>query len=1006
MGRTNASLALVMWMSGLTASVACTGPGILGPEEEGGAGGQAGGATSSASSAASSSGDSTSNPGGATSNGSTGTSASSNSGGASSGNVTSGPASSGSPVGNASSSGAPDGGSAPGNLEVTADPEVTICAGGAATIGPEVVDGYQYTWVPTDGLSAPQSAQPSASPTTTTTYQLTVTDPATGAQGTAQVQVTVLSPPVAHAGAPRSICTGQSTTLGSPAEPGLTYQWSHALSPDLGSTAELTVTPEATTTYRLLVSDAAGCTSSSEVEVVVRPLPVASAGPDATLRIGSPTTLSASAEQGTPPYAFQWSSDNAACVSSPCIDTLDAPQTLVQPQDNTLFTVTVTDASGCSAQDSVLVTVDDALWVEAGVDAFVCAGESVSLLGSATGGVAPYMLSWAAEPACGAPDCISDPNVSAPTVTPSGTTTFTLTVTDAQGAQQTDQVIVNVAPSPGTAGADASVLRGGTVRLGATATPGATYQWSCNRPECALSDATAADPLATPLRSTSYQLTATGPSGCEEVSSVTVQVGLHVTIDPPDGTTDYPVSSTLQVFFDEEMDPTTLNSDTVQLRNAGSGALLTTVLQYDAAGSVLTIVPTDAGYTYDTDYTLVVVGGVDGVKSADAVMPSILLFNEQVDFSTVAADTTPPGTSFRAPDDGDTGVPLGTSVVAVLDEAVRPETVNETTFTLTGPDGQVTATVSYDPTTRTATLTPGTTLAALTTYVVDLVGVMDLSDNASNEDWSFTTGAAPDTTPPTVVAISPPDGATDVSAGTVIEVTFDEAVDVSTLGNLTLTNLATGIPVVCTVRYDATTHVATWTPTSILDGTTQYRVTLSDVADLSGNLLAAPVEVTFTTRVRLFLDDFESGTGAWTLAPGTNGVAWGLATNTSRSPAYSLTDSPDEKYGNDVSSAAELANPILLPGVTSVSLQFALRTRLERNRDFFALEYQLDDGAWVQVDKPGTTSAWSGNQPWTVWTVLLDATGATQLRLRFRVDTNESRVFDGVYVDDVLVETP
>jgi hypothetical protein len=58
--------------------------------------------------------------------------------------------------------------------QADAGSDVTICSGNSTTIGTSAVSGYSYAWYPTTGLNNPNIAQPTASPTTTTTYTLTM----------------------------------------------------------------------------------------------------------------------------------------------------------------------------------------------------------------------------------------------------------------------------------------------------------------------------------------------------------------------------------------------------------------------------------------------------------------------------------------------------------------------------------------------------------------------------------------------------------------------------------------------------------------------------------------------------------------------------------------------------------------------------------------------------------------------------------------------------------------
>ncbi len=93
-----------------------------------------------------------------------------------------------------------------------------------------------------------------------------------------------------------------------------------------------------------------------------------------------------------------------------------------------------------------------------------------------------------------------------------------------------------------------------------------------------------------------------------------------------------------------------------------------------------------------------------------------------------------------------TGVSRTANVTATFSENVQA--VSGTTFTLRNPAGTViTAVVSYNATTRVATLNPSATLAANTVYRVSLVGgatgIRDTAGNPlANTNWSFTTGAA------------------------------------------------------------------------------------------------------------------------------------------------------------------------------------------------------------------------------------------------------------------------
>lgn len=116
-------------------------------------------------------------------------------------------------------------------------------------------------------------------------------------------------------------------------------------------------------------------------------------------------------------------------------------------------------------------------------------------------------------------------------------------------------------------------------------------------------------------------------------------------------------------------------------------------------------------------------------------------------------DTTAPELRSVAPSAGAMGVALDGNVEAGFSEAMDASMITDTTFTLTLDGTPVSATVSYDPTTRKATLNPNTALQAGKTYTAKIkggsAGVKDSSGNPLNTDevWEFTTVNPPPPTP-------------------------------------------------------------------------------------------------------------------------------------------------------------------------------------------------------------------------------------------------------------------
>lgn len=175
--------------------------------------------------------------------------------------------------------------------------------------------------------------------------------------------------------------------------------------------------PIATTTYTATYSNSFGCTATSTAVVTVNPLPTVDAGTDQTVCEGTPITLN-----GSGATSYTWDNGVTDGVAFNATTT-------------TTYTVTGTDANGCSNTDQVVLTVNPIPDVDAGADQVVCTGTSVTL--TAAGTAASY--TW--------DNSVTDGSA----FVPASTATYTLTGTGANGCTNTDQVVVVVGvPSSST----------------------------------------------------------------------------------------------------------------------------------------------------------------------------------------------------------------------------------------------------------------------------------------------------------------------------------------------------------------------------------------------------------------------------------------------------------------------------------------------------------------------------------------------------------------------------
>ncbi len=186
---------------------------------------------------------------------------------------------------------------------------------------------------------------------------------------------------------------------------------------------------------------------------------------------------------------------------------------------------------------------------------------------------------------------------------------------------------------------------------------------------------------------------------------------------------------------------------------------------------------------------------------------------------------------------------VSTTATATFNEAVQSSTI---TFTLTPSGGSpVAASLSYNSTTDTATLTPSSALAYNTSYTASVSGAKDSAGDpmSSPFSWSFTTVGVP----PSVTSESPAKGATNVAVSTTATATFNEAVQSSTI-TFTLTPSG-GSPVAASLSYNSTTDTATLTPSSALAYNTSYTASVSGAKSTTGVAMSSPFSWSFTTDV-------------------------------------------------------------------------------------------------------------------------------------------------------------
>ena len=264
-----------------------------------------------------------------------------------------------------------------------------------------------------------------------------------------------------------------------------TYLWSNG-----ATTPTINVSPTTTTTYTCTVTTN-GVSCTDEVTVVVSQ-PVASITPNGIVEICQGQSIALTANGGT---SYLWNTG--------------APTQSITVNTEAVYTVTVTDANGCTDTESQLVKVN--FLPNIGVNnASICPGQSTTL--TATGG-----LSYVWSPATG----LSSATGTTVTASPSTSTVYTVTGTGANGCTNTATaaVAVNAATTATITPATATTFcQGGSVVLNANTGSGLTYQWRLNGTN--ITGATTSSYTAN--ASGSYTVVVTNTSTCSATSTATV----------------------------------------------------------------------------------------------------------------------------------------------------------------------------------------------------------------------------------------------------------------------------------------------------------------------------------------------------------------------------------------------------------------------------------------------------------------------------------------------------
>lgn len=305
---------------------------------------------------------------------------------------------------------------------------------------------------------------------------------------------------------------------------------------------------------------------------------------------------------------------------------------------------------------------------------------------------------------------------------------------------------------------------------------------------------------------------------------------LVIDTNPDNAATNVPLNQVITVTFNEEMNPSTINSSSFIVTGAST---IAGTLTY--SGVTATFTPS-VNLTPNTTYVVRITTAVKDLRG-NALQEDYLF-----SFSTGA--TLQPLVLTTSPTPNETGVVLNKIVSATFNMPMDPATINTSTFTLKQGTTTITGVVTYSG--NTALFTPNANLTANTVYTATITtGAHNMAGVAlaSNYVWNFTTGAI---VAPRVILTDPFNTETGVLLNKVVTATFDMAMDPLTITTSTFT-LKQGTDVILgSVSYSG--NMASFTPNNPLLANAVFTATITTGAkNVAGVAIANNYVWTFKT---------------------------------------------------------------------------------------------------------------------------------------------------------------
>ncbi|WP_243348036.1 hypothetical protein, partial [Parabacteroides sp. FAFU027] len=365
--------------------------------------------------------------------------------------------------------------------------------------------GTSYLWKGPNGFTSTlqNPSIPNVTLANAGTYKVIVTN-AAGCVDSITTNVVINTLPTPTIGSNTPVCVGKTLNLTSGG--GTSYQWKgpNGFTSALQNPSIPNVTLANAGTYKVIVTNAAGCVDSITTNVVINALPTPTIGSNTPVCVGK--TLNLTSGGGT---SYQWKGPNGftSALQNPSIPNV----TLANAGT---YKVIVTNAAGCVDSITTNVVINALPTPTIGSNTPVCVGKTLNLT---SGGGTSYL--WKGPN--GFTSALQNPSI--PNVTLANAGTYKVIVTNAAGCVDsiTTNVVINALPTP-TIGSNTPVCVGKTLNL--TSGGGTSYLWKGpNGFTSALQNPSI--PNVTLANAGTYKVIVTNAAGC--VDSITTNVVIN-----------------------------------------------------------------------------------------------------------------------------------------------------------------------------------------------------------------------------------------------------------------------------------------------------------------------------------------------------------------------------------------------------------------------------------------------------------------------------------------------